>query len=129
MGLFRDGRRYNGTLKFANGGDLLESKETRRQYLETLITQSKEVSSDIIWKEFKGVWHDDRNSEGTLMYESGSKYVGKLKNNKRHGRGDYTYPNVEELNKAKENNPKMRIDFNDSVRLSFSGEWQEDVKV
>ena len=29
-GLFRDGRRYNGTLKFANGGDLLESKETRR---------------------------------------------------------------------------------------------------
>jgi hypothetical protein len=94
-----------------------------------LISQSKEVSSDIIWKEFKGVWHDDRNSEGTLLYESGSKYVGKLKNNKRHGRGVYTYPIVEELNKAKENNPQMRIYFNDLKRLSFSGEWEEDIKV
>jgi hypothetical protein len=75
------------------------------------------------------VWHDDRNSEGTLLYESGSKYVGKLKKNKRHGRGDYTYPNVQELNKAKENNPKIIIDLYDSVRLSFSGEWEEDIKV
>ena len=29
MGLFRDGRRYNGSLTYANGGNLLESKETR----------------------------------------------------------------------------------------------------
>jgi len=28
-GLFREGRKYLGTLTFANGGDLLESKETR----------------------------------------------------------------------------------------------------
>jgi hypothetical protein len=74
--LFKDGRRYDGTLTFANGGDLLESKETRRQYLEKLISKAEEVSSDLIWKEFRGVWHDDMNSEGTLMYESGAKYVG-----------------------------------------------------
>jgi hypothetical protein len=30
VGLFRDGRRYDGKLTFANGGDLLETKETRR---------------------------------------------------------------------------------------------------
>jgi hypothetical protein len=49
------------------------------------------VKSDVIWKEFKGVWHDDRNSEGTLLYESGSKYKGQLKNFKKHGKGVYTY--------------------------------------
>jgi hypothetical protein len=53
------------------------------------------------------VWHDDRNSEGTLLYDSGSKYVGHLKNNKRHGKGEYTYPNLEELNEAKANHPEM----------------------
>jgi hypothetical protein len=31
------------------------------------------------------VWHDERNSEGTLLYEFGSKYFGHLKNNKRYG--------------------------------------------
>jgi len=64
----------------------------------------------MIWKEFRGIWHDDRNSEGTLLYESGSKYVGQFKGNKRSGKGVYTYPTKEELNKAKENNPKMIID-------------------
>jgi hypothetical protein len=29
IGSFRDGKRHNGTLTYANGGDLLESKETR----------------------------------------------------------------------------------------------------
>ena len=102
--------RYNGTLTFANGGYLHESKETRRQYLAKLISKSEEVSSDLLWKEFRGIWHDDRNSEGTLLYESGSKYVGQFKGNKRQGKGVYTYPTKEELNKAKANNPKMRID-------------------
>jgi hypothetical protein len=27
------------------------------------------------------------------------------------------------------NYPNIRIDFHDSYRLSFSGEWEEDVKV
>jgi hypothetical protein len=81
--LFRDGRRYNGTMTFANGGYLLESKETRRKYLAKLISKSKLVSSDLIWKEFTGIWHDDRNSEGTLLYESGSRYEGQFKGNKR----------------------------------------------
>jgi hypothetical protein len=84
-GLFRDGRKYKGTLTYANGGDLLENKETRREHLARLISNSKEVRSDLIWKEFTGVWHDESNSEGTLLYEMGSKYVGKFKNNKRHG--------------------------------------------
>jgi hypothetical protein len=48
---------------------------------------SRKVESDLIWNEFTGVWHDERNSEGTLLYESGSKYVGKLKSNKRFGQG------------------------------------------
>lgn len=75
-GLFRDGRRYYGTLTFSNGGDLLESKETRRQCLARLISNSENVKSDLICKEFKGAWQDEQNSEGTLWYESGSKYVG-----------------------------------------------------
>ena len=83
----------------------------------------------MIWKEFKGVWHDDRNSEGTLLYESGSKYEGQLKNNKRHGKGIYTYPSIQELNKAKANNQELIIDKKDSSRLSFSGLWEEDVKI
>jgi hypothetical protein len=36
-GFFRNGRRYKGTLTFANGGELLESKETRSECLNTLI--------------------------------------------------------------------------------------------
>jgi hypothetical protein len=75
------------------------------------------------------VWHDDRNSEGTLLYEFGSKYEGQLKNNKRHGKGVYTYPSMEELDQAKANNPGLKIDYADSIRLSFSGEWEEDVKI
>jgi hypothetical protein len=75
------------------------------------------------------VWHDDRNSEGTLIYESGAKYVGSLKNNKRHGRGLYTYPSLEELKQAEANHPNIKIDFNDTRRVSFSGEWEEDFKV
>jgi len=72
-----------------------------------LIENEKIVRSDFLFKEFKGVWHDDSNSEGTLLYESGSKYEGQLKDLVRHGKGVYTYPSLEELNKAKENNPKM----------------------
>jgi hypothetical protein len=94
-----------------------------------LISKSEEVKSDLIWKEFKGVWHDDRNSEGTLIYESGAKYVGLLKNNKRHGTGVYTYPSLEELKQAEANHPNIKIDRYDTRRLSFSGEWEEDVKV
>jgi hypothetical protein len=50
------------------------------------------VRSDLIWTEFSGTWHDDDNSEGTLMYKFGGKYVGQLKKNKRNGNGDYIYP-------------------------------------
>ena len=91
-GSFLDGRKYKGTLTFASGGDLLESNETRVQYLAKMIENKEAVNSDLVWKEFKGVWHDETNSEGTLLYESGSKYVGQLKCNKRHGKGIYTYP-------------------------------------
>jgi hypothetical protein len=129
MGLFRDGRRYDGKLTFANGGDLLENKETRHEHLETLVLKSEEVKSDLILKEFKGVWHDERNSEGTLLYESGSIYKGQLKINKRHGKGVYTYPSIEELNQAKANNQGMITHVADTIRLSFSGEWEEDVKI
>jgi hypothetical protein len=86
-----------------------------------LISKCKAIKSDLIWKEFKGEWHDERNSEGTLLYEFGSKYEGQLKNNKRHGKGVYTYPSIEELNQAIENYPGLIIDHADSVRLSFSG--------
>jgi hypothetical protein len=47
----------------------------------------------------------------------------------RHGRGVYTYPSEKDLRLAEINYPNIIIDFYDSVRLSFSGEWEEDVKV
>jgi hypothetical protein len=56
------------------------------------------------------VWHDDRNSEGTLMYESGAKYFGQLMNNKRNGIGIYIYPSLEELKLIEANHPQIIID-------------------
>jgi len=32
QGFFRDGRRHNGMLTFAEGGDSLETKETRAEF-------------------------------------------------------------------------------------------------
>lgn len=55
------------------------------------------VRSDLIWTEFSGTWHDDDNSEGTLMYKFGGKYVGQLKKNKRNGNGEYIYPTLDDL--------------------------------
>lgn len=95
-GLFRDGRRHKGTITFSNEGGNLERKETRSQKLSKQIQGSIKFKSDMIQTQFTGTWHDDRNSEGTLVYESGSKYVGQLKSNKRYGKGVYTYPNLEE---------------------------------
>ena len=63
-----------------------------------------------------------------MLYESGGKYVGNLKNNKRHGEGIYTYPNLEELNFSIID-PKKIIDKNNFCRILFSGEWDEDLKV
>jgi hypothetical protein len=57
------------------------------------------------------------------LYESGAKYFGQLKNNKRHGEGTYTYPSLEELERELANQPNFKIDAKDSVRISFSGEW------
>jgi hypothetical protein len=45
---------------------------------------------------------------------------------KRHGLGQYTYPNLDQLNEASANNPNMIIDKLDLERKSFSGEWKED---
>jgi hypothetical protein len=61
-----------------------------------MMEYSKELKSDLMLNEFEGVWFDEKNSQGTLKYESGSKYVGSIKLYKRHGRGIYTYPNLEE---------------------------------
>jgi hypothetical protein len=57
--------------------------------------ESDQIKSDLIMTQLIGEWQDERNSEGTLLYDSGSQYVGQLKNNKRHGKGIYTYPNLE----------------------------------
>jgi hypothetical protein len=45
---------------------------------------------------------------------------------KRHGLGEYKYPNLDQLNEAKANIPNMIIDKLDLDRKSFSGEWNED---
>ena len=37
------------------------------------------------------MWHDDSNSEGTLLYASGDKYEGQLFNDKPHGKGVTRY--------------------------------------
>jgi hypothetical protein len=47
----------------------------------------------------------------------------------RHGKGFYTYPDLEKLNEAKANNPNIIIYPRDLDRVSFSGEWEEDAKV
>ena len=48
---------------------------------------------------------------------------------KRHGQGEYTYPNLDQLNEEKANNPNMIIDKYDLDRKLFSGEWIDDEKV
>jgi hypothetical protein len=45
---------------------------------------------------------------------------------KRHGLGEYTYPNLDKLNEAKANSPNKIIDELDLDRKSFSGEWDDD---
>ena len=44
---------------------------------------------------FDGEWFDEKNSKGTLLYKNGAKYEGEIKNMKRHGQGEYTYPNLQ----------------------------------
>lgn len=87
------------------------------------------IKSDIIWKEFKGAWHNDRIFEGTLLYETGGKYVGQFKNNMRHGKGIYTYPNLIELMQVIAKNRNMNFDKTELEIESFSGEWKDDKKV
>ena len=128
-GLFRKGRKYYGQMTFANGGDLLDSNETRTQCFARLISSLEKVRSDLVWKAFKGVWHNEMNSTGTLLYEGGSRYVGKLQSNKRHGLGVYTYPTKEEWDQEKANNPKMIIDESEFKRISFSGVWEDNAMV
>ena len=128
-GLLKNRKKFKGTLTFANGGDLLDKKDTNKKHLAKLISKSIEFKSDLISTQFIGMWHDDSNSEGTLLYESGSKYVGQLQNNKRHGNGAYTYPNPEELNEAKEKYPFLIENKTELERISFTGEWEEDIKV
>ena len=36
---------------------------------------------------------DCTNGQGTLTWESGSKYIGEFKNGYRHGQGTYTWAN------------------------------------
>ena len=83
----------------------------------------------MIWTQFRGEWLDDSKSKGTLLYESGAKYVGLLKNNMRHGEGVYTYPSLEELEIEQANQPNLKIKITDFIRLSFSGEWEDDKQV
>jgi hypothetical protein len=83
-GLFCDGRRHFGVLTFANGGDLVESKDTRRSNHEKLISISEKDKSDLIWTQFRGVWHDDTNSEGTLTYKNGDSFKGLFRDGRRH---------------------------------------------
>jgi hypothetical protein len=45
---------------------------------------------------------------------------------KRDGQGEYTYPNLDQLNEIRAYNPNLIIDELDLDRKSFSGEWNED---
>jgi hypothetical protein len=60
------------------------------------------------------------------LYKNSGKYEGEIKNMKRHGLGEYTYPSLDQLNEAKAYIPNMIIEKLDLDRKSFSGEWNED---
>jgi hypothetical protein len=85
-----------------------------------------DLISDFIVIEYEGEWFDEKNSKGTLLYKKGGKYEGEIKNMKRHGLGEYTYPNLDQLHQAKANSPYMILDYKDIFRKSFSGEWNDD---
>jgi nicotinamidase-related amidase len=48
---------------------------------------------------------------------------------KRHGEGDYTYPDLEGVSLLRRNNLELILDKKEFDRISFSGEWKEDKKV
>jgi hypothetical protein len=75
-----------------------------------MLKTSKAIISDFIVIKFEGEWFDEKNSKCTLLYKNGAKYEGEIKNMKRHGQGEYTYPNVDKLNEAKANNPNMILE-------------------
>jgi hypothetical protein len=91
-----------------------------------MLKTSKDIKSDLIVIKFDGVWYDDKNSEGKLLYKNGAKYTGQIKNMMRHGKGDYIYPNLEDQNRLKVQNLIPLLDKNEFDRKSFSGEWNED---
>jgi hypothetical protein len=61
-----------------------------------MMQNSKDINSDFIVIKFEGEWFDEKNCKGTLLYKNGAKYDGEIKNMKRHGKGDYTYPNLQD---------------------------------
>jgi hypothetical protein len=72
-----------------------------------MLQNSMRIFSDLIAIQFEGVFFDEENSEGTLLYKNGGKYKGEIKNMKRHGEGEYIYPNLDKLNEAIANYPNM----------------------
>jgi hypothetical protein len=61
-----------------------------------MIQNHKDINSDVIAIKFDGEWFDEKYSKGTLLYKNGAKYDGEIKNMKRHGKGEYTYPNLQD---------------------------------
>ena len=54
----------------------------------------KYIKEDFDLIKFEGEWFDEKNCQGTLLYKNGGKYNGAIKKLKRHGYGEYTYPNL-----------------------------------
>jgi hypothetical protein len=72
-----------------------------------MLKKYNDIESDCILSKFDGEWFDDSHSKGTFLYKNGGKYEGEIKNMKRHGLGEYTYPNLDQLNEAKASNPDI----------------------
>ena len=69
------------------------------------VKNSKAINSDSIVIKFEGEYFDEQIIKGALLYKNGGKYIGDIKDMKRHGQGEYKYPNLDKLNEAKAKYP------------------------
>ena len=95
-----------------------------------MLEKSKNINSDLVVIKFLGEWFDEQNSKGTLLYKNGGKYIGEIRNMKRHGQGEYKYPILQDQNELKKMYIlKPMVWKGEFYRKSFSGEWNADEKV
>ncbi len=92
--VFKSGENYEGSM--VKG---LRNRKGIQKFPENDVL--KRISYEGEWKE------DNRTGNGTMIWNTGEKYVGEWLNNMRHEHGVQTFPE-------------------NSTKVSYEGEWQED---